>query len=409
MTASVSSSTKTRQRLPRTVWLLGWTSFFSDVSSEMVFPLLPLWLAGLGAGPTALGVLEGLAEAVASLMKYKGGQISDARRSRKPFVAGGYAIAALMRPSMALATAAWHVVAFRVVDRVGKGIRTAPRDALIAKSVSHEQLSAAFALQQGLDHAGALLGPLLATALLTQNWTLPAIFLASAIPGALSVVTSWVVDEPAEAPPTPAPAATSDKRTILPSSAVSKLLIAAVAFFAFGKLSDAFLLIRAAELGMHDASIPLIWAWLHLCKVGGSWLAAKFDLSNARKRQVSLGWALNAACILALVALREPWHLWLLTAFWGGVQGFFVPMERALIRQTALGNKLGTAYGIYHALTGVGALLCGLVVGGLWEHTGVTTACIVASALCLIGAACLAGATIAAPKQEGADSSKPTP
>ena len=189
----------TRRKLPATVLALGLTSLFTDAATEMIFPLLPAFMAALGAAPSFLGLVEGAADATSSLLKLASGRFADRGRASKPLVLFGYGLAALVRPLVALATAPWQVLAVRVTDRVGKGVRSAPRDALIAAAVDKDQAGRAFGFHQAMDHAGAVVGPLLASALLALGMPLRWVFAAAIVPGLASVVSVLVVREPPRA------------------------------------------------------------------------------------------------------------------------------------------------------------------------------------------------------------------
>ncbi|HEX2676767.1 MAG TPA: MFS transporter, partial [Polyangiales bacterium] len=234
-----------RTRLPLAVVALGLTSFLTDTASEMIFPLLPGFVAALGATPTFLGLVEGVSDAVSSLLKLASGYAADRTGRTKPFVLFGYVVAAAARPCMGLATAPWHVLAVRLTDRVGKGVRSAPRDALIAAVSQQSSAGRAFGFHRAMDHAGAVVGPLVATVLLAAGVALRNVFLLAAVPGALSVIMVLLVREPvAEAPP---PAASG---TVAPALSRSlRYFLMVIALSSLANSSDAFLLLRAHELG----------------------------------------------------------------------------------------------------------------------------------------------------------------
>jgi sugar phosphate permease len=233
-------------RLPPTVRRLGLVSLLTDASSEMIYPLLPSFLTGaLGAGPTFVGLVEGLAESVASLAKVVSGGVSDRMRRRKPLIVGGYTLSSLARPLVAAATAPWHVLAVRIADRIGKGTRGAPRDALLAQVTAREDLGRAFGFQRAMDHAGAVLGPLVASALLLLHVELRTVFALAAVPAIASVlVLVFGVREapraaPARSPSAPMAEAAAEAR---PSSPGLGRLLAVIGLFTLGNSSDAFLL-----------------------------------------------------------------------------------------------------------------------------------------------------------------------
>lgn len=278
------------RRLPAAVIALGVTSFFADVASEMIFPLLPVFVASLGASPAFLGLVEGLAEATSSALKLISGYLTDRVNKRKPVVVFGYAVAALARPLVALALAPWHVLAVRVVDRVGKGLRSTPRDVLIANSVRKEEAGRAFGFHRAMDHAGAVVGPLVATALLSLGVPLRSVFWLALIPGIASVVAVLTVREPksevsARSLPPPTHGRLSNRlRTYL----------ALLALFSIGNSSDAFLLLRAREVGVPLAQLPLLWTVFHVSKLLSSYLGGNWADRIARPKLIVSGWLIYA-------------------------------------------------------------------------------------------------------------------
>ena len=223
----------------------------------MIFPLLPAFIASLGASPAFLGLIEGVADATSSLLKLASGHVADRVTSRKPIVVFGYAIAALSRPLVALATAPWHVLAIRASDRVGKGLRASPRDLLIANSVDTKDTGRAFGFHRAMDHTGAVVGPLIATALLGAGVPLRTVFWLALVPGVLSVVAVLTVREPAVDSKTLAHGEHVQRRNSLPVSLRTYLGILAV--FSLGNSTDAFLLLRARDTGVSIVLLPLLW------------------------------------------------------------------------------------------------------------------------------------------------------
>jgi MFS family permease len=358
----------TSKRLPAGIIALGVTSFFTDVGSEMIFPLLPVFVASLGASPTFLGLVEGIADATASLLKLASGYLADHTRRRKPFVVAGYGLAALARPLVALATAPWHVLAVRVTDRIGKGIRTAPRDALIAASAAEGDTGRAFGFHRAMDHAGAVVGPLLATALLGLGFPLRTVFWLAFIPGLLSVLTVMLVREPVVSRQVPEPAAFEGAPRRIPSRLRGYLAI--VLLFSLGNSSDAFLLLRAKDLGVPVASIPLLWMTLHVAKLVSSYLGGGWSDRIPRTKLIVGGWAVYAATYLAFGVATEPWHVWLLFVVYGSYYGLTEPAERALVKDLAPERVRGRAYGSYNFIIGISAVPAGLLTGWLWQTWG---------------------------------------
>jgi len=371
--------------LPRAVLALGVTSFFTDIGSEMVFPLLPVFVVSLGAGTAFLGLVEGLADAVASLLKLASGYAADRARRRKPLVLFGYGLASAVRPLMALATAPWHVLAVRATDRVGKGIRTAPRDVLIAGSVPAQDTGRAFGFHRAMDHLGAVFGPLVATLLLGLGWPLRHVFWAALVPGVFAVAAVLFVREP------PAPSATGPRASAagrLPGSLRAYLLI--LVLFALGNSSDAFLLLRARHLGVPVAALPLLWTVLHVSKVVCSYAGGTWSDRVPRARLIGLGWIVYAITYLALGLAGEAWHAWALFVLYGAYHGLTEPAEKALVRDLAPAAVRGRAFGYYHFVVGATAVPAGLLTGWLWQAHGASVALATGAALAAASSAALA-------------------
>ncbi|MDP1823314.1 MAG: MFS transporter [Archangium sp.] len=377
-----------RARLPATVIALGVTSFFTDVASEAVFPLLPGFLALLGAGPTFLGLLEGVADAVSAGLKYQSGRWAD-RGAKKGFVLAGYGIATLVRPLLALATLPWHVFAIRVTDRVGKGIRSAPRDALIAGAVPSAESGRAFGFHQAMDHAGAVVGPLLATGLLLLGVEVRTVFALTLIPGLLAVASVFVVKEPETVVPSAEERARNDA-TPLPPKLRSLFVI--IGFFALGNSSDAFLLLRAAELGVSTPLLPMAWLLLNLSKMfwasrGGDWSDRQTrGAGTARHRLILAGWAVYAVSYGLFAVATQAWQAWALLGFYGAFAGLTEPVEKALVKDLTPKEQHGRAFGVYHGVLGATAIPSGLLTGFLWQQFGPATALGVGAAVAAISA-----------------------
>ena len=244
--------------LPRTVWLLGLVSLFNDTTSELVYPLVPLFLASvLMAGPKALGLIEGIAEATASLLKLFSGVLMDRRGHAKGWVAAGYGLAALSRPMFYLASSWPMVLALRFADRAGKGLRTSPRDALLAGAVDESRRGLAFGLHRAMDNAGAVIGPLLAAWLLARGVPIKDVFLWSIVPGIITVTLALSIKEPPVIPLAQRPVFSWKMEGFPP---IFKRYLLVLALFTLGNSSNMFLLLRAKELGLPDYQVPLLWA-----------------------------------------------------------------------------------------------------------------------------------------------------
>ncbi|MBK6733351.1 MAG: MFS transporter [bacterium] len=359
----------------------------------MIYPLLPLFLTSvLAAGPATLGAIEGLAESTASLVKLGAGLRSDRTRRRKPIIVFGYALAALVRPLVALASSAGLVAAIRFTDRVGKGLRGAPRDALIADSVDPALRGRAFGLQRSMDHAGALIGPLVAAALLASGrFELRTVFALAAVPGLLGVaLLVWRVREPVRelaAPSTIDPAA-SRRLGALPRGPLRRYLIVLL-LFTLGNSSDAFLLLRAAELGLAPAHLPLLWAFFHLVKAAGALPLGALSDRVDRRRLIIAGWAVYALVYLGFARASTAWHVWALFAAYGLYYALTEGVEKALLVDLAPVAARGGAFGWHAFVLGAGALPASLIFGALWQAWGPLAAFGAGAALAAVAAALL--------------------
>jgi len=370
-------------------------SFLTDVASDMTYPLLPLFLATtLGASATAVGAIEGAAESTAALLRLVSGWLSDRVSRRKPLVAAGYSIASVIRPLIGLARSASQVLAIRVTDRIGKGIRGAPRDALIADSVEPAIRGRAFGFQRSADHAGAVVGPLLAFALL--HWggmELRHVFLWTAVPGALAVIA--VLFGVREVPRERKEAAKLDLR--VPLGRRFWAFLGVLLLFTLGNSTDAFLLLRARDLGIDAALVPILWALLHVVKSLSSTPAGALSDRIGRKPLLVSGWVLYAAVYFALARADAAWHAWTLFAIYGIYFGLTEGVEKALVADLVPADRRGTAFGWYNLAIGVGALPASLLFGEIWDHAGAPMAFGFGAAMALAAAV---GIALVAPSRE---------
>ena len=354
--------------LPRTVWLLGLVSLLNDSTSELVYPLVPLFLASvLMAGPKALGLIEGIAEGTASLLKLFSGVFMDRRGHAKYWMAGGYGLAALSRPLFYLAGSWPMVLALRFADRVGKGLRTSPRDALLAGSVNHDRRGLAFGLHRTMDNAGAVIGPLLAAFLLERGMPLREVFLWAIVPGIVTVVLAFAVKEP------PAVAITriqfSWKLTGFPPAFRRYLVV--LALFTLGNSSNMFLLLRAKELGLPDYQVPLLWALTSAVAMLLSTPLSALSDRLGRMRLILAGWIVYGLFYLAMGL--NGFHsllLWPLFAFYGLFLAATEGAEKALVADLAPKDRLGTAYGWFNLTAGIMLLPASLLFGELYQLAG---------------------------------------
>jgi MFS family permease len=364
-------------------------SFFTDVSSEMIYPLLPAFLATvLGANAAFIGAIEGAAESTAALLKLMTGWWSDRLRRRKPLVVAGYSLAAAMRPLVAIAQSATQVLLIRVSDRVGKGIRNAPRDALLAESADPSIRGKAFGLRSAADNAGALLGPLIAFAILARwRLSLRSVFWLAAIPGAVAVLVAVLgVRE------TRGRAAASGRRgdTLVAGMGRRFWTFLVIIFtFTLGNSTDAFLLLRANQLGVPVALSPVLWALLNGVKgvlnVPGGMLSDRIG----RRPTLIAGWLAYAAVYFLFARATQAWQAWALFAAYGLYFGLTEGAERAFIADVAPPDRRGAAFGWYSLAVGVGALPASLAFGALWDRWGAPVAFTVGATLALVAAIAL--------------------
>jgi MFS family permease len=292
-----------------------------------------------------------------------------------------------VRPLLALATAPFHVLAIRVTDRIGKGLRTAPRDVLIAQSVPSEDSGRAFGFHRAMDHAGAVIGPLLATALMACGASVPQVFLAAIAPSLLSLIAVAKVKEPAKSTPAATGAQVQEVRARLPKSFASYLAI--VGLFALANSSDAFLLLRASEIGVPTLSLPLLWTVLNVSRMTCTYFGGKLADRFSRARLIAVGWIVFAACYFGLGWAHENWQVWAWFLLYGIHTGICEPAERALVRDLAPEPLRGRAYGLFHAIVGIGAIPAGLLTGWLWQQWGGATALTAAACTALVAAGSL--------------------
>lgn len=359
---------------PNVVWL-GVVSFLNDFSSEMLFPLMPLFFTvALGGSAVQLGAMEGLVDTVASLVKLWSGRLGDRLPRRKPLVLVGYALAGVTRPLMAFAATPLQVILLRVVDRTGKGIRGAPRDALIADSTDPAARGRAFGFHRAMDHLGAIAGPVTALVLIpflfgSRDLTaadLRRLFLIAAAPAAASIVVLlFLVRE--------APRSRDVQTPGLPERALPRgfwMLLGVITLFTLGNSSDAFLLLRARSAGLTARDLYLIWALLHVVKSALSTPAGVLSDRLPRRWFIAGGWVVYALVYLGFGAARSATQIWLLFAAYGIYFGLAEGTERALVADLVPREARGTAFGWYNAAVGIGALPASLLFGVLWQAWG---------------------------------------
>jgi len=368
-------------RLPRTVLLLGVVSLLTDLSGEMIYPLLPVFLAAkLGATALALGLIEGVAESTASLLKLVSGKWSDRTPRRKGFLVAGYGLAGACRPLIGLAWAWPVVLVLRFLDRVGKGIRSAPRDAMIADVTDPSLRGRAFGFHRAMDHAGAVLGPLVAAGLLLiPGVTTSQVFLLAAIPALVTFIV--LVAGVRETPRVIEPVRTDRPPGTLP--APFRRLLLAVLVFTLGNSTDAFLLLRLSDGGLPAGGVAAAWSAHHVVKMGGTWFFGRLSDRVPRRTLIAVGWLIYAA-VYATFSLPLPMPALLATFLVYGLYfGLVEPAEKAWVADLVPPELRGSAFGAYHAAIGIAALPASLLFGFLWQRFGMPTAFLTGAAFAL--------------------------
>ncbi|MFM9108616.1 MAG: MFS transporter [Chloroflexota bacterium] len=378
--------------LPRNVVVLGVVSFFADLSTEMVYPLIPLFLTGvLGAPVAVVGLIEGIAESTASLLKVASGWWSDRVGRRLPLAVAGYGLAAVGKLLLAVAWA-WPVVLLaRFVDRTGKGLRGSPRDALIADSTEAGSRGRAFGFHRAMDTAGAAIGPLIGLALVAAlDGQLRPVFALAVIPGLLSVAALAMVREPAAAART-APAAPLRLSLSLEGfdPRLRRFLLAAAAF-ALGNSSDVFLILRARELGLTATAAVLAYVLFNLTYMAAALPAGSLSDRIGQTRVYVAGLLVFALVYLGFAAAREGWQIWPLFAAYGLYMALTEGVGKALIADLAPRDRRATAIGVYGALTGIGLLVSSTAAGLLWDRVGPGAPFVAGAVAALVCAAMLA-------------------
>lgn len=383
-------------KLPRNVHALSLVSLLNDTSSEIIYPLLPTFLfLALGASPFAIGAIEGAAESTASLLKLFSGYISDRFQKRKLLVFIGYALASVTRPFLVFVSSWQQVLFVRLTDRVGKGIRGTPRDALLSLAVPPEKRGLAFGFNRAADHLGAVFGPIIASTLLyfyatdAQNPLIDEykrVFLVASVPVILGlfVIVFLVKDEKVE---------THEKAKINFSlkgfDANFKRFLFVIALFTLSNSSDAFLLLRARDAGIATAMLPILWMVLHISKVISSLVGGNLSDKLGRKKLIFSGWILYALVYAGFAFVDSASGAWALFIIYGVYFGLSEGAEKALVADLVPAGKRGTAFGLYNLAFGVTVFPASLLIGALWNAFGAPTAFLFSAAISICAAAVL--------------------
>jgi MFS family permease len=387
----------------RNIYAFGITSFLNDTATEMAYWVLPAFLASLGAGPAQLGLIEGVAESVASFAKLFSGYLTDRIDRRKPIVVAGYAVANAVKPLLAIVTAWWHILLIRFADRLAKGVRGAPRDVMVAESVPKNRLGSAYGLIQSMDSAGAIAGPLVALAILSR-FGIRSVFWAAAIPGALCVLVALFgiretarsrgqkVAEDETSKGLPAVAADKKEQTSIALPASFYFVLVAVTLFSVGNSSDMFLVLRAQNVGIRVALAPLLGLVFNITYTFASWPAGWFSDRVSRQMLASIGYVIFAAVYFVFGRAPSTMAIWVAMAVYGFYYALTQPVLKALVVESVGENVRGRALGIYFFVTSVATLAASLITGQLWKHFGAAIPFYFSAVLALVAAGLLQGA-----------------
>ncbi len=386
------------RNLSPTVFALSIVSFLNDTSSEIIYPLLPTFLAlTLGASPFAIGLIEGFAESIASILKLFSGYLSDKLGNRKLPVFLGYALAAVVRPLLAFVTSWPQVLAVRMTDRIGKGIRGAPRDALLAATVPDNSRGLAFGFNRAADHLGAVVGPVVAFLLLTYLAVDPAtptareyqqVFLFASIPVAIGLfVIVFFVREARK--PIPEIDAAPIKFSFRAFDSNFKRFLVVVALFTLSNSTDAFLLLRAEQTGVAPAMLPLLWMALHFSKLFSSIIGGDLSDKVGRKTLILTGWVIYAVVYAGFAFADSAWQAWTLFIIYGLYFGLTEGVEKALVADLVSDEKRGTAFGLYNLAYGITVFPASIIFGFVWSEFGAAPAFLMSAAISIIASACL--------------------
>lgn len=419
-----------RRAIYGNVFSLGLVSFLNDLSSEMIYPLLPIFFTGLvspGLAAIYIGLMEGVAESTASLLKIYAGRLSDSLGMRKPLALGGYALSSLSRPLMALAAVGWHVVALRFLDRVGKGIRTSPRDALICDSTDCDVRGLAFSFHRLMDHAGAVCGPVAAMVILTamlgyglvwrqgsvaataaemraMRW----VFAVALLPGLAATLVLWrrvsdvicAPDAGNQALDIPSPPATGLTSGFF-------IFLSAVVIFTLGNSSDLFLIFYAwTRFGLGLGWIIGLWVLLHLSKIAFSLPGGRFSDRVGRRPAIIAGWLIYIGVYAAMPFVSGLLIFCALLVVYGAYYGMTEGAERALVADFVPASIRGKAYGLYHGAVGFAALPASLLFGVFWAEIGPAAAFFIGASLAALALAVLAGFLIVVDRNAGSQPHK---
>ena len=389
--------------LSKPVWLLGWISFFTDMATEMVYPLLPLFLTRtLGGGAMALGIIEGVAEGANSLLKIAWGWMTDRTGQPKKLVLAGYSISSAVRPLISVVTAWPQVLALRFTDRLGKGIRSSPRDAMLAQFAPEDRRGRVYGFHRGMDHAGAVVGPLIATAYLYfYPEAYRSLFTWTLVPGIIVILLILKLPKDRSRPMSERSEAVTTKSRRSPAGAKADevepgvgrrtsdlgsrfyLAMSVILLFALGNASDAFILLRLNDLGVAPVWIPLLWSALHVVKMTSSVVGGAMSDRFGRRAMIIAGYLWYAGIYAAFATTTSVALLIAVFLAYGVYFGFTEGVEKAWVADMAPAASRGMAFGIYNAALGVGGLAASLIFGVIWTRVSPEAAFITGAVLAL--------------------------
>jgi MFS family permease len=401
--SSAASAFSSSSKLPRSVWLLGWVSLATDAATEAIYPLLPFFLTQvLGAGAVSLGLIEGAAEAANSVLKIVSGHIADRSRAKRPIVLAGYALSGAVRPLISIAQSWAHVFTIRLFDRVGKGVRGAPRDAMLAGWATDRTRGKVYGFHRAMDHAGAVVGPLAATLFLYfYPGEYRTLFALTIIPGAIAVTLILFVKEQPSGVASDVIRTTgvgaakipdvgsAFRRTDEPLPRQFKHFMLVLTLFTLGNSTDAFLLLKLTEAAGGVQYVPLMWSALHVVKATVSVYGGAWSDRIGRRAVIATGWIVYALVYAGFAVGTSLAALLPLFLGYGFYFGFAEGTEKALIADLAPVSRRGFAFGIYNAVLGLGALAASVLFGLIWTLFSPAAAFGVGAALALISTALL--------------------
>ena len=368
------------QSTPRNIYAFGLTSFLNDTASEMAYWVLPAFLASIGAGAAQLGIIEGIAESVASFAQLFSGYLADKVSHRKPIVVGGYFVANAVKPLLALVSSWWQILGIRFADRFAKGVRGTARDVMVAESVDKSKIGSAYGLIQAMDSAGAIVGPLLALAVIGR-FGMRGVFAWAAIPGALCVIVAWLgireqfvegrASSPVNAERSSAVSSSLAKSEWLPNLPVGfYYVLAVVTMFSLGNSSDMFLVLRAGNIGIPASRAPLLGLVFNIMFTLVSWPAGKFSDRFSRSAIAAAGYLVFAIVYFVFALAPSQLAIWLAMAFYGLFYALTNAVLKALIVESVDTGVRGRALGIYSFCISVTTLLSSVITGALWKIYG---------------------------------------